>query len=642
MFLLFILASHCFAEPCNEACYEARAEFWMAKADSLALWKSVRWKRILFYRNHLLGEESDVDGGFFLLSPQGKTDPRAEMYATLRGLFSPTNIYAQIDTPQSAEMHPQVKFPLRLKYLQRQLQIPDSAFPKINRNRFEKWIHALNPEHFSVVFASAYLGNPASAMGHTFLRIHSKHNVKSREILDYGINYAGNTPPNENTVVYSLKGIIGLYPGLFGLLPYYVSLQKYIHIENRDLWYYHLHLSPEQQWDILAHLWELGSSWEHYYFFTENCSYFLAHLIEIALPDEQALMDDLPYMLVPIETIKSMQKLPNFIDSMTWRPATLTRVRDRYNQLPSVQKELVQTLLWKDTLAWIPAFEKAHLSKNTEAFLYDLALDYALVQKRKKKDSVSFKRHESLLQYRVKNSAKPKDVEYHIDTTQYAPHRIHPPYRFQWGGGLHQYKPFGMLGFRVAYQDLNQFNQGLNPNDVLEFMDIRLRYWDPSHIRLHALRVLQLKNFPTQNDIQYPTAMRIDVGMDRPPDTTRSPDSAPLIPYFKMAAGKSVDYSGSQTLIGFALAGLHLRMHSEYDYWTQVGPFLNTGLKWNPHRWVSMVLESEMTYSVFSSREWELKHSAELRIGGPQIELRLGSNQWNHRNEGSAKLFIHY
>lgn len=614
----------------------------MKKADSLELWNSARWKRILLYRNHFYGKESDVDGGFFFLSLKGKTNPREEMFATMRGLFHERDIYASQDT-LAGSMHCQVKYPLRFHYLKSSLGIPDSEFPVVDQSRFDRWIKALDPGHLSVVFASAYLGNPASAMGHTFLRIHSRKNVGQRELLDYGINYAGNTPAGENKLFYSLKGIFGFYPGTYGLLPYYVSLQQYLHIENRDLWYYHLHLGEQQQWDLLAHLWEQGNSWEHYFFFTENCSYYLASLVNIALPDSVDLMDSLPYAMVPSETMKAMLKVPGLVDSITWRPPTLTKVRDQYDAMTPVQQQLTKDILFGNIDGWDAQIQKAALSSEDLAFVYDAALDYSLVKKRSQEDGAEWERRNAmLLERRTQIHMPPHFVEHQIDSTQLAPHRVHDPYRFEVGGGGQEYKAFGTLGFRISYQDANQYDEGLKPNSVLDFMDLRLRFWENHKVRMEMFRILQMASYPTRGDLLYPNSFRLDLRIDRPPMKNLDPSEDPLSPYMSLATGKAWDFWGHQVLVGFGTVGGRLRLHPEYDDYMSLGPMLNSGLKWRPTRWCSILLTAEMTYGILGEREWELHHEAELRLGGPSFELRLGGSQWNHRNESFLRFLVNY
>ena len=62
------------------------------------------------------GIVSEADGMEFFNSPQGKTDPEAELAATLASFFVPL---AEIAKDKE---HPQCNFPARFKWLKQQLR----------------------------------------------------------------------------------------------------------------------------------------------------------------------------------------------------------------------------------------------------------------------------------------------------------------------------------------------------------------------------------------------------------------------------------------------------------------------------------------------------------------------------------------
>jgi len=205
---------------------------------------------------------------------------------------------------------------------------------------------------------------------------------------------------------------------------------------------------------------------------------------------------------------------------------------------------------------------------------------------------------------------------------------------------IHQH--FGTIGFRLSYQDANQYDEGLKPNNILEFMDVRLRIWEKRKIHLEYLDILQLANYPTTGAIKSLSASRLDLRLDRPPMEDRTSGNDPLSPYFAFATGKAWDFWGNQALVGYGLLGGRLRLHPEYQYYTNLGPMLNSGIKWRPVRWLSVLARAEMTYNIIGARGWELHHEAEMRVGGPNLEVRLGGSQWNHRNEANMRFLISY
>ncbi len=76
----------------------------------------------------------------------------------------------------------------------------------------------MNPQGITLVFPSAFMNNPASMFGHTFLRVDQKGQTEQTRILAYTINYAADVPPDEGPA-YPIKGIFGLYKGQFSTPP---------------------------------------------------------------------------------------------------------------------------------------------------------------------------------------------------------------------------------------------------------------------------------------------------------------------------------------------------------------------------------------------------------------------------------------
>ncbi len=87
--------------------------------------KDEEWIRLLHYRKTLFGNwESEADADTFFNAPNGKTEPEAELEATVRAFFAP-----ELPEAQKAQLgptglkldHPLCRFPARFSYLDQQL-----------------------------------------------------------------------------------------------------------------------------------------------------------------------------------------------------------------------------------------------------------------------------------------------------------------------------------------------------------------------------------------------------------------------------------------------------------------------------------------------------------------------------------------
>ncbi len=101
---------------------EAGAAPWIARARDTRLAEDLGWLRLGHWRKGLGGWKSEVDGREFFLAPRGKTDPAAELAATLEGLFSPGPFADELADPFC-------RFPARVQFLAARLGLDPAALP---------------------------------------------------------------------------------------------------------------------------------------------------------------------------------------------------------------------------------------------------------------------------------------------------------------------------------------------------------------------------------------------------------------------------------------------------------------------------------------------------------------------------------
>ena len=169
----------------------------------------------------------------FLTSPQGSVDPQKELEATLAAMFEPADL-------ENPGRHPQCRHVARFHWLVQVLHI-DERLVRQPCEDFQQWRDAIDPGRVSLVFASAYLNNPSSMYGHTFLRIDAPPERRRPEQWSYTLSYAADANPKDG-ISFAYKGLLGLYHGTMASPTYFLKLREYSLIENRDLWEYQLQL----------------------------------------------------------------------------------------------------------------------------------------------------------------------------------------------------------------------------------------------------------------------------------------------------------------------------------------------------------------------------------------------------------------
>ncbi|MGZ5278356.1 MAG: Lnb N-terminal periplasmic domain-containing protein, partial [Pseudobdellovibrionaceae bacterium] len=279
-----------------------------------------------FKKNAKAGSVSEVDGGDFFLSPTGRKDPRAELVATLEAFES--------NRPVGSLKQPaRCAFRARLRFLSSKLGL---QYPDVNCEKWDGFMSRFHrPNSVSLVFSSAYTNNPASMFGHLFLKVNSD---KGSQLLDTGVNFAAQVPPDENSLAFFYFGVFGGYNGNWSVQPYYEKLNEYIKAESRDLWEYELNLTPDETLFFLEHLWELETTGRtDYYFFDDNCAYQMGRILEAVRP--QWTLSQHTIYAIPGEMVKNFFDDPTVVRKTYFRPALRKKLLQKYSKLDDVQKD---------------------------------------------------------------------------------------------------------------------------------------------------------------------------------------------------------------------------------------------------------------------------------------------------------------
>src|SRR5690242_12848134 len=148
------------------------------RAQVARLAEQREWHVLLHYQPNLLrsGVTSMQDDPGFFMAPNGKTDPQAELAATLAGFFSDELVGRSKQPAQCA-------FVARYHWLRERLHFDERRLPPQPCERFTRWFNEFNAQSISVIFPTGFMNNPASMFGHTFLRIDGKGQTPQTRIL---------------------------------------------------------------------------------------------------------------------------------------------------------------------------------------------------------------------------------------------------------------------------------------------------------------------------------------------------------------------------------------------------------------------------------------------------------------------------
>ncbi|MFW5825408.1 MAG: DUF4105 domain-containing protein, partial [Marinobacter sp.] len=308
------------------------------------------------------GHTSQADDDSFFLSKRGKNDPEAELRATIAAITEPAS--------GDDNDHARCEFPARDAWIRSRLSLPA---PRVECREFERWKAELNTEAVTLVFAASYLNSPSSMFGHTFLRLDPpEEDGETNLLLANTISYAADAAAHENELTFALKGLLGGYPGITSVRPYYEMIKVYSDIENRDLWEYQLNLTPAEVDQMLAHTWEVQDRNFDYFFFDENCAYRLLALIDVARPGTD-LLDEVSTHAIPSDTIRWVIER-NLVAEVTYRPSATTRVNHALATLAADERRLAAAIA--NGYVAVDNREVQALAPSAQARVLDATYDY--------------------------------------------------------------------------------------------------------------------------------------------------------------------------------------------------------------------------------------------------------------------------
>jgi len=462
------------------------------------------WHLLLHYRANLFGGfTSEQDDPGFFLSPDGKTDPEAELDATLTQFFSP-------DLVGRSKQPAQCAFVARYAWLKAQLSIDDQRLPPITCERFNQWFAGFDAQAISLIFPSAFMNNPASMFGHTFLRVDQRGQTASTRLLAYTINFAADVPKGEG-LAYPVRGIFGGYSGYFSTIPYYLKVQEYRDIENRDIWEYRLNFNETQIRRLLMHAWELGNASFDYFFFKENCSYHLLSLLEYADPSLR-LTDKFRFWTIPADTVRLLADQPGLVTDTAFRPSRVTLIRRKREHLTAAEHGLVKRLVRDAAVAQSEDVKRLPLTR--QAFVLDVASDYVrYTGERDESQAIEARdRNRQLLTARSLLRIPSEDLPIQPFATQ--PESGHKTSRASLGGGWRNNDTFEEFSLRTAYHDLLDPEPGYTPDAQIEIGSISLRRYNRAdQARIERATLLNVVSLSPMDSLFRAPSWKLNIGM---------------------------------------------------------------------------------------------------------------------------------
>lgn len=238
------------------------------------------WLALVHYSSKGKGYISSIINKDFFLSSDGKTNPLAELRATVETL--------------NREPEKQCDFLARAYYLKKLhlLEKEESCAEYLD------WKEEYGPGNVEVNFATQYISSAPSTFGHLFVTVQSE--VQPRT-LHMTFNFSGEIT-NGNPFAFVWNGLFGGFRASFQLLPMSQRLNAYNKIENRGIWSYTIDFTDDEKEYAYRYLWEnLKYGQKKYYFTVQNCASEILHLVTTIKGIEY---NEKIFYLSPLEVIR--------------------------------------------------------------------------------------------------------------------------------------------------------------------------------------------------------------------------------------------------------------------------------------------------------------------------------------------------
>ncbi|MDX2166167.1 MAG: DUF4105 domain-containing protein [Deltaproteobacteria bacterium] len=591
-----------------------------AAADAADLAAAPEWIALLHYEPLHLGRgvRSTADTDWFFQAPDGRTDPRAELHATLARFFDPDATLRDGEPIQCA-------LRARYQWLVERLAIDPARLPPQQCEAYDAWREALDADGVTLIFPEAYMNNPSSLFGHTLLRLDAGPSAGGSDLLAYGVNFSADTGA-DGGVPFAFKGIVGLYPGRFNVEPYYDVLTRYGDTEARDIWEYPLLFAPAEQDMLIAHLWELRGVEFDYYFFDENCSYQILALLDVARPSLQ-LTRQFPAWVIPADTVRAISDVPGLIGTPRYRPSLSTTLRHDARELPSGATDLVSqvadgTRAADDaTLAELPARERAAvLGDAYELFRVRYANKRLLTPEEQKRARAIL-----LARSQVPVEGDPLPP---VPVPAVRPDQGHRSNRASLGTGVRDNQYYLEASIRPAYHDLLDPLGGYTAGAEIDFMELVFRYYTKhEEARVHRFTLVDIVSLTPWDAFFHPISWTVGTGLENRLLPNGHDDlENEYVWHNHLGGGLAV--APWQGAIAYGLAQAIVDWSPELNDNFAVGPQGRVGLFAGPpdDRWRAELYGAVTGYVLGDQSQW-YQGGLDLRITlTPQMDLRGGIN----------------
>lgn len=545
----------------------------LLKIDTEKLYNSKQWKRLLHFKNG----ESEIDDPAFFISKQGKSNLESELKASIERL-----LIDKSDDEKSTLCY----YPSRSNWILQQFPelITLIKIPKCEA--LKKEMKALEAKRVTLVLASAHINSPASAFGHTFLRIDANEDTP---LISYAVNYAAQTQET-NGFIYAYQGLFGGYEGRYSIQLYSEKIKEYSDLEQRDIWEYPLDLTQAEINRLVLHIFEIRHFYADYFFLSENCSYNLLWLIEVA-KDSVELTQKFKHKAIPIDTLRAIVD-EGLVKETVYRPSKRKIILQKSEAIKDNSNALSFAKSDDFNLKKLDGLSKLQQANALELGSHLLQISYS----KNKLDKKEYLGHFLKL---LSERSKLGDIPSIPIKKPIVPVAGHKSNKLTLSYGNESEV---LMRMKLSYHDIYDNESGFVPGAYINFFDTAFRYKD-NKLKLDEANLLDIRSYAIQDPVFKPVSWQISLGGKRI-------FSDELNAYLQVGGGVAL---GNEKLFSYATVTptIYYRHNSEQSV------SANVGLIYNP--------SPSLKFGLLSSKEW-FTEDREMITAEPFVTYNLSKD----------------
>lgn len=492
-----------------------------AATDVSEFAQSKQWLKMLHYQKNFSGYKGLIIDKDFYLNSAGRENPQAEL---------------ETEIQKFQKGKDKCRFPARFNLLKDEGYISGDLS---ECKEYQQFMHDIRPAGITLLFTDSYMSNPASMFGHTLVRIDTAR--KGTQMLAHGSNF-GVLSGEDTGAVFALKGLIGGYNGSYSLSPYWMVINTYNNIENRDIWEYKLNLSKDEQIKFVNHLYEMKNANIQYFFLTKNCSYMILELLEAVRPSLD-LSSRYNYYAIPLDTLKTVKNVPELVSDIHYRPSRYTKIKAMLDNMSSKQYQAFLTAVNRYD------YDMSDLSTTEKSVVLEAVYQYYQYQYIAQKMQIKEYRKNSFSVLRMRSQLPPAE-EQPIDGQD--PSFSHASAQVSLSSGIFKHQSFEDFMVRPAYTTITDDSWGLIRGAGIKVLESRWRYYNQKHkFVLHSFTPFQITSFAPATRVFNPLSYITNIDIKRAYNPKNRKEG--YIADIHFAVGKT--YTLFDNIFGYALIG---------------------------------------------------------------------------------------